>query len=847
MSLLAARRDLGLAFALARRELRGGIAAMGIFLFCLTMGVAAMAAIGALSAAIERGIDEQGRPLLGGDIEFSLMHREANAAESRFLRDAGKVSEIASLRAMARNADSGTLVEVKAVDDAYPLYGAVSLDPPMPLTRALARSADGTWGAVVEPGLLSRLGLKVGERFSLGNLTLQLRAAITREPDRVSDGFILAPRVMIARQALNETGLVQPGSLVRWRYRIEMAGATTDKPLKSLRRAANREFPDAGWRIRERNNAAPNIDRFVNRVGFFLSLVALTALIVGGVGIANAVKSYLEGKRTNIAILKCLGASRDLVFVASLTQVLMVAAIGIALGLVMGAALPFAAARLPAGLMPVPISAGIAWGPLAVAGLFGLLTTLAFALWPLARARETPAGLLFRGYVPVTARLPWRFLAAIAVAVALLFGLALIEFTHRWVVAWYAGGLIASFAMLALIARLLMGFARKRLHPTSALIRFAVANLYRPGAATPAVMISIGIALSLFVTLGLIDRNIRNELTNAVPKHAPAFFFIDVGKDILPAFMAELRQRPGITEVSSAPMLRGRIVRIAGTPVGKVHPSGDANWAIRGDRGITYAAELPQGSKLVAGKWWPADYSGPPLVSMVDEIANGLGLKIGDTITVNVLGREITARLANMRGVDWRSLQINFVLVFTPDTLKAAPHSNIVTVAMNASGEAGLMQAIGTRYPTVTAIRVKDALDAVNALMSKLLAGLTAANALTLLIGVAVLAGAVVTSLAARLRDAVILKTYGATRGQLLGALAVEFAILALVTASFAILAGTAGAWMIVTFVLEMPWSFDVSTALITIAIALAATVITGLVSTWSVLAVRPAPLLRMA
>jgi len=332
-----------------------------------------------------------------------------------------------------------------------------------------------------------------------------------------------------------------------------------------------------------------------------------------------------------------------------------------------------------------------------------------------------------------------------------------------------------------------------------------------------------------------------------VPKHAPAFYFIDVGQNILSAFIADVEQRPGVSEVSSAPMLRGRIVRVAGTPVGKIHPSGDANWAIRGDRGLTYATKLPQGSKLVAGKWWPADYSGPPEVSMVDEIAHGLGLKIGDTITVNVLGREITARLANMRGVDWRSLQINFVLVFSPNTLKAAPHSNIVTVAMKPADETGLMQAIGNRYPTVTAIRVKDALDAVNALMGKLLAGLTAANALTLLIGVAVLAGAVVTSLAARLSDAVILKTFGATRGQLLTALAVEFALLALVTASFAILAGTAGAWMIVTFVLEMPWRFDVSTALLTIAVALAATVVTGLASTWSVLAVRPAPLLRMA
>ncbi len=841
------RLDPALAFSLARRELRGGFAAMGILLFCLTIGVAAMAAVGALSTAIERGLDEQGRPLLGGDIEFSLIHREANAAEMKFLRDGGQVSEVASLRGMARHGDSQTLVEVKAVDAAYPLYGHMVLDPAMPLDRALARDAQGHWGAVVEPGLASRLGLKLGDSFRLGSLSLQLRSLIVHEPDRVSDGFILAPRAMIARQALDETGLVQPGSLVRWRYRIKIAGPDSGKAEKEMRRAANKRFPDAGWRIRGRNNAAPNITRFVNRVGFFLSLVALTALIVGGVGIANAVKSYLEGKRVNIAILKCLGASRDLIFVSSLMQVLMVAVVGIALGLVLGAALPFAAAHLPPALMPVPVSASIAWGALAVAGLFGLLTTLAFALWPLARARETPARLLFRGYLPGVQRMPRVFMAAIAVAVLLLFALALFSFSNRLVVMWYAGGLVASFALLALLARLVMYLARTRVHPKSALARFAVANLYRPGAATPAVMISIGIALSLFVTLGLINRNIRDELTSAVPAKAPSFFFIDVGKDQLAAFTADVAHQPGVTAVSSAPLLRGRFVRVNGVPVSKVKPSGDAGWAIRGDRGLTYAASLPEGSKLVDGKWWPAGYSGEPLVSMVDEVAHGLGLSVGDTVTVNVLGREVTARIANLRAVDWRSLQINFVLVFSPNTLSAAPHSNIVTVAMDPTDEEALMNMTAARYPTVTAIRVKDALDAVNALMGKLLEGLAAANALTLLIGVVVLAGAVVTGLAARIRDAVILKTYGATRGQLLAALAMEFALLALVTATFAIFAGAAGAWVIVRFVLEMPWSFDLATALTTIAVALAVTLVAGLASTWSVLGVRPAPLLRMA
>jgi putative ABC transport system permease protein len=831
---------------LARRELRGGLAGMGIFLLCLTLGVAAMAAVGALSAAIERGLAEEGRPLLGGDVDFSLVHRELGEEERAFLATGGQVSTVASLRAMARSDKSQSLVEVKAVDGAYPLYGEMALDGGQDLAAALAAGEDGTWGAAAEPGLLPRLGLEPGDRFKLGNVELELRAVIVREPDRVADGFILAPRLMIALPALGSTGLVRPGSLVHWHYRVKLAGTGEERALKAFQREARARFPDAGWRIRSRANAAPNVDRFVERVGFFLSLVALTALVVGGVGIANAVKAYLDRKRTDIAILKCLGASRRLVFLSALLQILFIAALGIGLGLNLGAALPLAAARLPEGLLPVPISTSVPWMPLSVAGLFGLLTTLAFSVWPLAEARETPPAMLFRGHVPAAGRFQVAAALVIALCILLLVGLALLTFSTRTVVGWYAGGLIASFAVLAGLARLVMGLARRHVRPASALARFAVANLYRPGAATPAVVISLGIALSLFVTLGLVDRNIRNELTAALPKQAPSFFFIDVDKEILPDFIAHLEGRPGIAAVSTAPMLRGRIVEVNGRPVEAVRPAAEAAWAIRGDRGLTYAARLPEGSRLVAGEWWPADYAGPPLVSVVDEIAEGLGLKLGDTVKVNVLGRDIEARLANLRAVEWRSLQINFVLVFTPNALSAAPHGNIVTVAMDPLGEEALMREVGERFPAVTAIRVKEALEAVDDLMGKLLAGLRAANALTFVIGIAVLAGAVITTLSARLHDVVILKTYGATRRQLLAALTIEFAALGVLTALFALLAGTAGAWVIVVFVLEMPWSFDVVTALLTVALALMVTLVAGLASTSSVLGVRPGPLLRM-
>ena len=292
-------------------------------------------------------------------------------------------------------------------------------------------------------------------------------------------------------------------------------------------------------------------------------------------------------------------------------------------------------------------------------------------------------------------------------------------------------------------------------------------------------------------------------------------------------------------------MLRGRIARIGDTPAEKVTTQGDSGWALRGDRGLTYSETLPEGSVLAEGEWWEKDYNGPPLVSFVSEVAQDIGLKIGDSVTVNVLGREITAQVANFRDVNWRTMGINFVMVFSPNTLKSAPHSHVVTIEMEGGDEARLLNGMAREFPSVTAVRVKEALATVSDLLGKMLGAIRGANALTLLTGILVLAGALAAGLSNRIYDAVVLKTYGASRAQLMGAFIIEYAILGLAAAIFGVAVGSLGSWFLATWILDMPWSFSFIVAATTALLAMLITIAAGLLVTWAALAAKPAPILR--
>jgi len=836
--------NLGLWLRFAARDLRSGLQGFWIFLTCLALGTGTIAIIGSLTAAIERGLDEQGQPLLGGDLEFALIHRETTPEEMAFVASKGTVSKVATVRAMAVAGENATLIEAKAVDGNYPLYGEVKLDGGMALAEAIA-TKDGVPGAAADPLLMGRLGIKPGDRIKLGSIKVAVRALIQQEPDRLSDGVILGPRLLLTEETLRKTGIVQPGSLITWRYRVKTPDTSHDA-VKAVVKQAEEQFKDAGWRVRTRQNAAAGADGFIERLGYFMTLVGLASLIVGGAGIANAVQAFVTRKMGSIATLKCLGASARDVMGIYLTQIMLVGAIAIAIGVAAGAVAPILVAKLMGNILPLPVSTGVEVRPLLFAAALGFLTTIAFALWPLAHTRLVPASALFRSRIaPVHGWPGMGALIAIGVALALIAGLTFLSFENTKVTAYFLGGLVASFIVLLGLARLIIAGAKRMPRSASAIWRYAIGNIHRPGSAAASVIMALGLGLTLFVTLALTDRSISAELRSGIPEKAPAFFFLDVRNDELAVFRDAVSKEPGVTHVNNSPMLRGRVVAVKGVPSDKVNASPESNWALRGDRGLTYAETLPEGSKLVEGEWWPADYDGPPLVSLVDEIANGIGVKIGDEITVNVLGREITAKVANLRQVNWRSFGINFVMVFSPNTLKGAPHSHIVTVEMNGGDEAQLLNKMARAYPSVTAVRVKDALDTVSGLLGQMLTAIRGANVLTLLTGILVLAGALAAGLSERLYEAVVLKTYGASKRQLMGAFALEYAGLGLAAAVFGLAVGSAASWFLARFILEMPWSFSAPTAVLTALIAMLVTVAAGLAVTWTALSAKPAPFLR--
>ena len=834
---------------LALRELRGGVRGFGVFLACLAIGVTAIAGVGSFARALSDGMLREGGRILGGDISFSLIHRQTSPAEMDFLKSRGAVSEIASMRAMTRVTNgAATLVELKAVDANYPLDGKIELDPKVPLPRALQKVGN-RYGAVAEPTLLLRLGVTPGAEIKIGDATFVITASIVSEPDRVAAGVGFGPRLIVSQEGLQATGLVQPGSLVRWSYRVKLADQS-DASLLSTQVQARDLFPNAGWEIRTRSSASPQLERNVRRLAEFLTLVGLTALLVGGVGVANAVMHYLERKRADIATFKAVGASGGTVFSIYLAEIGIIALIGISIGVVLGSAIPFVVTHFFGRAIPLPLAPGIHLSVIALSAAFGLLVALAFALWPLGRAHDVPVSALFRDSVEQTRRFPRpRYVVMVVAAIVVLAGLALLVAESRRIALIYIVAAAAIFLVLRLLAWGLMAIAVKLPRPRSTALRLALANIHRPGALTPSVVLSLGLGLALLVTLTLIDGNLRRQLTQALPKSAPSFFFVDIPSTDVERFNAFVKQAAPDAELTEVPMLRGRILKVKEVPAEQVKPNSEQAWVLQSDRGITYTDTLPEGSVLTEGEWWPKDYSGPPLVSFEKRAADGLGLRVGDKVSVNVLGRTIDATIANLRTVEWESLGINFVMLFSPNTFRGAPHTILATLAYpgggNQKAEIELQRSVASEFPAVTAVRVKEALEAINTLVADIAVAVRGASAVTLIASILVLAGALAAGHHSRVYDAVILKTLGATRARLVFAYGIEYAILGLATAIFATAAGAVAAWFVVENVMNFRFRFEPAAAGLAALTAVLLTIGLGLIGTWRALGQKPAPVLR--
>lgn len=840
---------LRLAFRLARRELRGGVAGFRIFLACLAIGVAAVAGAGSLDRGLRAALAEDARMLLGGDLEARLVQREATGAERRGLERAGRLSETIEMRSMVRaidRAESRTLVELKGVDGAYPLVGAMELSPARPLAEVLERQ-DGTWGAAVDPVLLVRLGLRVGDRVQVGEATFRVRAVIVREPDRVANALALGPRLLVARAAVDETGLVRPGSLTRSLYRMALPpGVSPERERDRL----TRDFPTSGWEIRGRDEAAPGVQTFLGNMTLFLTLVGLTALLVGGIGIANAVKAYLDGRIRTLATLKCVGATGGTVFGVYLIQIAVLAAAGIAIGLALGAAGPLLGNWLLGDSLPVRARFDVYAAPLALAAGFGALTAALFALWPLGMASGVPAAALFRDVIGGRRSPGWTTWAGTGLLAAALAVLTVLSAERRDLAGWFVVAAAVSMLLFFLAAKAVKlaaaGIAaRRRTAPGRTAARLALAGLHRPGAATTSVTLSLGLGLTVLVAVAQIEGNLDLQIESRLPREAPAFFFIDIQPDQVADFVAAVHQVPEAAGLQLASMARGRIVRIDGLPVNAENVAPPVRWAVRGDRGFTTSVEPPPGTRLTEGRWWDGEYRGPPLISVAADVAHGMGLKVGKTLTVNLLGREITGTVANLRETDWSSLGLNFAFVFSPGTLEGAPATFIATVHVPPQAEDALERAVTDRLANVSAIRVRQALEAVGGIVRQAGAAIRAAAAASLLAGILVLAGAIAAGHRRRVYESVVMKVLGATRRDVLAAYLLEYGLLGTATGLIAAILGAGAAWAVVTLIMNLRWTPLPEVILTTTLSCILLTLAAGFVGTWRALGAKAAPFLR--
>jgi putative ABC transport system permease protein len=834
------------ALRIAARELRGGLRGFRIFLACLALGVAAIAAVGSVRDAIEAGLSREGATILGGDAEMSFTYRFATAEERAFMDAiAEAVSETADFRSMVTHERDGeterALTQVRGVDGAYPLFGDVELEPAIPLPDALAGGA--LPGIVMQRLLVDRLALGIGDTVRLGTQDFTLTAVLETEPDGAAGGFALGPRSIVRLDALEASGLLAPGTLYDTQYRLALPEGAD---LAALEAEAEMRFADTGMRWRDARNGAPGVQEFVERIGAFLVLVGLAGLAVGGIGVSAAVRAYLDGKIATIATLKTLGAEARTIFTIYFAQIGLLTLAGLALGVVLGAIIPLLLAPVIEARLPVPIAISVYSAPLAEAALYGLLTALIFTLWPLARTEQVRAAALYRDEVRAREWPRPRYLVTIALIGLGLVALAVSLSGIPTLALGTAGGILGSLLLLALSARAIRALcrrlARSRAVRGRTALRTALGAVGGPGSEATSVVLSLGLGLAVLAAVGQIDANLRAAIQRDLPQVAPTYFFVDIQPDQLQPFLERVETDPAVSRVDTAPMLRGIITRINGARAADV--AGD-HWVIQGDRGVTYLTSAPPEAEIVAGAWWPDDYAGPPLVAFAAEEAMEIGLTVGDEITVNILGRDITATIAALREVEFENAGIGFVVTMSQNALAGAPHTHIATVYAEPEAEAAILRDVAGAAPNITAIRVRDAIDQVAEALRSLAAATSWGAAATLLTGFVVLIGAAAAGERGRVFEAAILKTVGASRGTILTSFALRSALLGAAAGLVAILAGALGGWSVTTFVMDTTYRFEPVSALAIVIGGALATLVAGLGFALRPLSVRPARVLR--
>ncbi|HZY68355.1 MAG TPA: FtsX-like permease family protein [Devosia sp.] len=853
--------SLGNWMRVAILDLRGDLRRFGILLACLALGVGTIAGVSSVGAALQDAIMRNANTLMGGDLQATRADRRADANELAYLQSLGVVSETISSNARADAIDdSGNTVflDIYAVDNNYPLYGNV-VSPQLETGHKpaeLLELRDGAYGAIVDPVILDRLGIDIGGRFRVNEVEFEARGLLTSLPNGALRGFHLGKTAVMsieAQQANPDVRAPLPGLFTQYGYKIKLneGDYRTAQPIVAEHFAA-----DPTWKVESPYDAAGDLSRLYDLFVRFLLIVGLSSLLVGGIGISNAVNAYIGERQRAIATLRSLGATGARILVHFFTQVGLLSVVGILIGLVIGAALTAAALPILGNILAVELPPSVHFPSLLTAFGFGILAAFGFSFLPLVNARTMKPAMLFRTVGTSVQGLKARnylepgVLLPLLVTALLMFALAFYTTKDFWLVFWYAVGVVAAFLVLRFAGVALQWLLRLLPAMPSPALRNAFRGIYRPGSPAPVVIMSLGLGLAMLLVIIILTANVRDQLTGQVIKDAPTFVATDLFDDEV-VTLGEFLDETGLaTNYQYSPMIRAAVTAIDGVPSEELRQrtdiTGEAQYFIgTGEILMTWAAEMPAESTITAGEWWPADYEGPPLVSLKDDVAEALGLEPGDTIEMTLFGEAIEATVANTRDFQFQN-GLNFMVAASPNTFIDFPGTNLAIIKAAEGREKDLERALARQYADVTFIPVGEALNQAAEILGQLAVAVNIVGGLAVVNGLLVLAGTMAAGRKQRESDAVVNKVLGATRSDVVRVFALEYALLGAFAALLATGVGIAGALGIMRAA-GMDLGFSVDMGLIggVLLGSVLLTIATGAVTTWSALSTRPAQYLR--
>lgn len=827
------------------RDLRGSSAMRSLWVFCacLFLGITLIAACGGLLQMVREGLSNQERLLFGGDLQIS--DRQALTPDAlNWIEANGEVSRLLELRTMLGTEQGGfTAVELQSVDDAYPLYGKVTLAPDVSLANATRQGDDGLWGAAFDPVLAEQLELEVGQRVNIGSIELELRALIVEQPDRSLRADVRGPPLIVDEGALQASGLLQPNSLVDYDYRVRI----TEEPSLWRSRLRN-AFPDAEWEVQSVEERGEFIGQRLDQVASVLLLIGFTTLLIGGLGVSNSVNAYLQTKLRTLATLQSLGAREQQITWIYVGQIIVLALLASTLGALVGSSIAWLAGQSLSARLPLAATASSLMFPTLVAILFGVFIALAFALPGLGRTLGLRPALLLRGLDVKGAELSKGFRIATFIMLGLCMGIVMLMVPEPVIGISFILCIAALLWLLDRIVIVVQNVSRQlgqnRLLDTRFSLRMGLASLYRPGASLRAMLLSLGTALTLLVASSQVIKATSDALSETVPGNSPSLVFYDIQSPQVAEFRTLLSEQPGHVDTTLVPLVLGRLTHVNDEDLSK---STDAKRALEAndEHKLSYRSSSIDNTTVDRGAFWADDYTGPPLFAMEDREADQLGLMVGDRLRFSMPGDPLEAELAAI--YSQARFQTRFWLegVFTPGALEPYISRHIGSAAFDPDTEIAAMSALGDAFPNVVTIRTAKIIEAARSVLANASLAMILIGSISLAASILVMASVVAVNRQRQVYESTIMHAVGARMSTISKALLFEYAVLALILTVFASLVGSGIAALLLTNWLKLPVSSVIGTGVLVAATASTACLLAGALWLLRTLTLAPSSLLR--